>query len=89
MQNLAAMFGGNAKIQDFLYKFLHKIALRMTDKNDSRVFINSEACTDLSAKAAIYVKMNKERIIRPYKAIDSSYCKELNNALKRLEGGNN
>lgn len=89
MQNLAAMFGGNAKIQDFLYKFLHKIALRMTDKNDSRMFINSEACTDLSAKAAIYVKMNKERVIRPYKAMDSSYCKELNEALKRLDGGNN
>jgi hypothetical protein len=89
MQNLAAMFGGNAKIQDFLYKFLHKIALRMTDKNDSRMFINSEVCTDLSAKAAIYVKMNKERIIRPYKAMDSSYCKELNGALRRLDGGNN
>lgn len=89
MQNLAAMFGGNAKIQDFLYRFLHKIALRMTDKNDSRMFINSEACTDLSSKAAIYVKMNKERVIRPYKAMDSSYCKELNKALKRLEGGNN
>lgn len=89
MQNLAAMFGGNAKIQDFLYKFLHKIALRMTDKNDSRMFINSETCTDLSSKAAIYVKMNKERVIRPYKAMDSSYCKELNTALKKLEGRNN
>lgn len=85
MQNLAAMFGGNAKVQDFLYRFLHKIALHMSDKNDSRMFINSEACTELSAKAAIYVKMNKERIIRPYKAMDSSYCKDLNEALKRME----
>lgn len=58
----------------------------MTDKNDSRMFINSEACTELSAKAAIYVKMNKERIIRPYKAMDSSYCGELNAALRALEG---
>lgn len=89
MQNLAAMFGGNAKIQDFLYKFLHKIALRMTDKNDSRMFINSEACTELSTKAAIYVKVNKERVIRPYKAMDSSYCSELNAALKKLQGGTN
>ena len=85
MQNLAAMYGGNAKIQDFLYRFLHKIALRMPDKNDSRMFINSEAGADLSEKAALYVKMNKERVIRPYKAMDSSYCKELNDALKRLE----
>ena len=89
MQNLAAMYGGTAKIQDFLYKFLHKIGLRMTDKNDSRMFINTEACTELSTKAAIYVKMNKERIIRPYKAMDSGYCAELNDALKELEGGHN
>ena len=87
MQNLAAMFGGTAKIPDFLYRFLHKIAFRMTDKNDSRMFINSESATELSSQAAIYVKMNKERVIRPYKAMDSSYCRELNAALKKLERG--
>lgn len=86
MQNLAAMFGGTAKVQDFLYRFIHKIGFRMDDKNDSRMFINSEACADLSSKAAIYVKMNKERIIRPYKAMDSGYCEELDKALRTLEG---
>lgn len=86
MQNLTAMFGGTAKIHDFLYCFIHKVGFKMSDKNDSRTFINSEACVELSDQAAIYVKMNKERIIRPYKAMDSSYCANLNSALKTLGG---
>lgn len=86
MQNLTAMFGGTAKIQDFLYCFIHKVGFKMSDKNDSRAFINSEACVGLSDQAAIYVKMNKERIIRPYKAMDNSYCTYLNAALKSLGG---
>ena len=89
IQNLAEMFGGVVKVQDFLYRFLHKVAFRMTNKEESRQFINSESCAELSEKAAIYVKMNKERIIRPYKAMDDEYCKQLNEALEKLKGGNN
>lgn len=86
VQNLQAMFGDAAKIQDFLYCFAHKVGFKMSDKNDSRTFINSETCVGLSEQAAIYVKMNKERIIRPYKAMDSGYCAKLNDALKALGG---
>lgn len=86
VQNLQAMFGDAAKIQSFLDCFAHKVGFKMSDKNDSKIFINSEACVGLSEQAAIYVKMNKERIIRPYKAMDSSYCDKLNTSLKSLEG---
>lgn len=86
VQNLATMFGGTAKVQDFLYSFVHKVGFKMPDKNDSKLFINSEACVDLSAQAAVYVKMNRERVIRPYKAMDNSYCADLNEALKKAEG---
>lgn len=86
VQNLQAMFGDSAKIQDFLYCFAHKVGFKMSDKNDSKTFINSYACVGISEQAAIYVKMNKERIIRPYKAMDSGYCTKLNAALKRLGG---
>ena len=86
VQNLQAMFGDAAKIQDFLYCFAHKVGFKMSDKNDSKTFINSDACVGLSEQAAIYVKMNKERIIRPYKAMDSGYCSKLNDALKNIGG---
>jgi len=84
MQNLSAMFGGDAKVSDFLYRFVHKIGFKMNDKNDSRLFINSDGCYELSKQAAIYVKLNRERVIRPYKAMDDVYCGELNNALKEM-----
>ena len=87
--NLTSMFGGMAKIQDFLYKFAHKIVFRLTDKNEAVTLINSESCLGLSGSAAIYVKMNRERIIRPYKAMDSDYCKELNSKLMKIAEGEN
>lgn len=85
VQNLASMFGGNAKVQDFLYCFLHKVGFKMQDKNDSKMFVNSEICSEISEQAAVYVKMNRERVIRPYKAIDRNYCDQLDKALKKLE----
>lgn len=85
MEYLTTMFGGPARIQDFLYKFIHKIGFKMSDKKDSYTLVNSESCVNLSSQAAVYVKMNRERIIRPYKAMPDEYCATLNQALKELE----
>ena len=89
MQNLTAMFGGAAKIQDFTYRFMHKIAFRLSDKNEAISFTNSETCLGLSNSAAVYVKMNSERIIRPYKTMDTDYCELLNSSLRMMEEDNN
>lgn len=86
MQQLCEMYGGPAKIQDFLSRFIHKVGFAIPDKKEARQLMNSDRCAQLSGQAAVYQKMNKERIIRPYKALDSSYCKELSQAILNMEG---
>lgn len=86
MQQLCEMYGGLSKIQDFLSKFIHKVGYAIPDKKEARMFMNSDRCAQLSHQAAVYQKMNKEHIIRPYKALDSSYCADLNQALHNMEG---
>lgn len=88
MSNLSTMFGGDAKVADFLCKFKHKIGLKM-EKKDSILFVNSDSCAELSKEAALYVKLNRERVIRPYKGMDSVYCETLNSAIKKLKGDDN